>query len=253
MSDVAVIIPAYNEAPRIGAVVRAALAAEYPRHVLVVDDGSSDDTAKVAHEAGAHVLCKSNGGKASAMHAGALAVHENALCFLDGDLDTITPAHVDSLILPYLRGVKMVVGLVDKHQKMFWSVFAGPRVLARTAWLWAVMVEPRLVSSGYGVEVILAAIANRYGWTVAEVSLDGIKFVNQQEKWGGRKDSPTWMASRIGRSMKMWGRVVKVASQVGGRHAIDDVWKPMVFQHGFVNKVEVPDPSPGWRLGLRDT
>ncbi len=250
MADVAVIIPCFNEGPRIGAVVRAALAAKLPHRVLVVDDGSRDDTSEIARAAGAHVLRKPNGGKASAMDAGVHTVRENGICFLDGDLDTITPAHVDSLIVPYLRGVKMTVGLVDKHQKLLWSVFAGPRVLSRTAWLFATMVEPRLVSSGYGVEVILAAIANRYGWTVAEVMLDGIKFVNQQEKWGGRRDSPTWMVDRIGRSMRMWGRVVKAASQVGGRHAIDDVWKPMVFQRGWTNRVDVPESSPGWKVGL---
>ena len=50
------LIPAHNEAGRIGAVVRE-LHAELPgTHVLVVDDGSSDDTAQEAREAGARVV-----------------------------------------------------------------------------------------------------------------------------------------------------------------------------------------------------
>jgi glycosyltransferase involved in cell wall biosynthesis len=235
VADVAVIIPAYNEAPRVGAVVRAALAAKEVRRVVVVDDGSSDGTAEAAMGAGAEVLVKRNGGKASAMDAGVRAVQNNGICFWDADLVGTRPEHFDALIGPYLRGIKMTVGLIDKHQKVLWSIFAGPRVLPRTAWLWATMAEPDLVRSGYGVEVILAGLANRYGWTVTEVDLPGIEFMNQQQKWGGeeRKGDLLWQIARVGRSMKMWGRVAKAASQVGGKRALEDVWKPMIFRRGW--------------------
>lgn len=238
MADVAVIIPAYNEAPRVGAVVRAALAAKEVQRVVVVDDGSSDGTAAAAREAGAEVLRKRNGGKASAMDAGVRAVQNNGVCFLDADLDTIRPDHIDALIEPYLRGMKMVVGLITEGQRVLWSLFAGPRVMARTTWLWATMVEPSLANSGYGVEVILAGLANRYGWTVAEVPLRGVEFIDQQRKWGSQPDEQSllWKAARVGRSLKMWGRVAKTASVVGGRRAWEDVWEPMLFRHGFSHR-----------------
>ena len=64
-----ILIPAYNEEKRVGAVVREVL--EYCPHVIVVDDGSPDDTDKVAAEAGAIVLEHvHNQGKGAALQTG---------------------------------------------------------------------------------------------------------------------------------------------------------------------------------------
>jgi glycosyltransferase involved in cell wall biosynthesis len=56
MSDCLVVIPAYNEAANVAAVVADVRASLPGFDVLVVDDGSVDDTADIAHAAGAHVL-----------------------------------------------------------------------------------------------------------------------------------------------------------------------------------------------------
>jgi glycosyltransferase involved in cell wall biosynthesis len=73
--DVAVIIPAWNEAARIGATVRAASTLTGADLVVVVDDGSSDETADIAAQAGASVVKHArNRGKAGAMETGAEAV-----------------------------------------------------------------------------------------------------------------------------------------------------------------------------------
>ena len=66
---VCVLIPAYNEEKRVGAVVREVL--EYCPDVVVIDDGSPDDTDKVAAEAGAVVLEHvRNQGKGAALQTG---------------------------------------------------------------------------------------------------------------------------------------------------------------------------------------
>ena len=66
--EIVALIPAYEEGPRIGAVVEAAR-----RHVpvVVVDDGSTDDTAERAEAAGATVIRQlPNAGKGAALRAG---------------------------------------------------------------------------------------------------------------------------------------------------------------------------------------
>jgi glycosyltransferase involved in cell wall biosynthesis len=80
------LIPGYNEGPRIGPVVRAAFE-HLP--VMVVDDGSSDDTAARAREAGATVIeQRPNQGKGVALRTGfsrAIAAGYDAVLTLDAD------------------------------------------------------------------------------------------------------------------------------------------------------------------------
>jgi Glycosyl transferase family 2 len=99
-ASVAVIIAAKDEAARIVATVSAARRIAGVDLVIVVDDGSSDDTARLAGEAGALVLVHPrNRGKAAAMATGAKAVADRdlgdptvsgrprQLLFIDADLE----------------------------------------------------------------------------------------------------------------------------------------------------------------------
>ena len=73
--EVAVVIPARNEADRIQATVTAALGLSDVALVIVVDDGSKDGTAAAARQAGAVVMRHTrNRGKGAAMETGAEAV-----------------------------------------------------------------------------------------------------------------------------------------------------------------------------------
>ncbi len=112
--QVAVVIPAKDEEDRIAATVRAARSLPAVDVVVVVSDGSSDHTAQYAHESGAvTVQVPYNRGKASAMVAGADAVHvldeaehrviPRHLLFLDADLGE-SAADAAPLIDPVLRG-----------------------------------------------------------------------------------------------------------------------------------------------------
>ncbi len=91
----AVVIPAHNCRNKIGATVRAAIAIPTVDLVVVVDDGSSDDTARVARSAGAATVRHSiQRGRSSAMETGAkvAAMRDRAdwpprhILFLDADL-----------------------------------------------------------------------------------------------------------------------------------------------------------------------
>ncbi len=84
---VSIIIPAYNEAERIGATVDALFRLKLGDEVIVVDDGSKDETASIALEHGAMVVRKmKNRGKGAAMNAGLAAARGRYIMFLDADL-----------------------------------------------------------------------------------------------------------------------------------------------------------------------
>jgi glycosyltransferase involved in cell wall biosynthesis len=86
MSSLSIVIPAKNEAGAIAAVVAGAKK-EYPdAELIVVDDGSSDDTAKVAERAGAKVIRHPESlGNGAAIKAGARAASGDIIAFMDGD------------------------------------------------------------------------------------------------------------------------------------------------------------------------
>jgi glycosyltransferase involved in cell wall biosynthesis len=86
MSSLSIVIPAKNEAGAIGTAVAGAKK-EYPdAELIVVDDGSSDDTAKVAEQAGAKVIRHPESlGNGAAIKAGARAASGDIIAFMDGD------------------------------------------------------------------------------------------------------------------------------------------------------------------------
>src|SRR4051812_35407291 len=104
------VVPAYNEASRIGAVVRQLRAQGLA--VLVVDDGSHDATAQVAGDAGADVLRRSNGGKGTAILAGCRWAVEHGyarVLLLDGD-GQHDPREAPRLLRAALQGADLVIG-----------------------------------------------------------------------------------------------------------------------------------------------
>ena len=85
---ISVVIPAYNAESTIGQAVAGSLAqAREPLQVevIVVDDGSKDDTAEVAQAAGAKVIKQENAGPAAARNRGWKSAAGQVICFTDSD------------------------------------------------------------------------------------------------------------------------------------------------------------------------
>ena len=198
--DVAVVIPAKDEADRVAATVAAARAIDGVDVVVVVDDGSSDGTARVAREAGALVVRHAkNRGKAAAMESGAAAIDvyeqqegrpdgagRRALLFIDGDLGR-TAAGTAPLVGPVLAGdADMTIavlprqagsagghglvvnlsrrGIVSATGFTPTQPLSGMRCLSRTAFEAALPLAP-----GWGVETALTIDLLRQGFSVLEV------------------------------------------------------------------------------------
>ena len=100
-----VIIPALNEEEPIGKVVRAVAATKIPSEIIVVDNGSTDQTAERARSAGARVVAEPQRGYGRACAAGvrALSPECDIVVFLDGD-GSDCPTFMNEIVDPLLAG-----------------------------------------------------------------------------------------------------------------------------------------------------
>ena len=114
MFRLAVIIPAYNESSRIVGVLRAIKGASIPSEIIVVDDGSADNTSEAASTvSGVKVITLTkNVGKGGAMAAGVASTDADIVMFVDADLQGLTAEHVDQIAAPMIRNeCDMCVGV----------------------------------------------------------------------------------------------------------------------------------------------
>ncbi len=177
------VLPCRDEGP--------ALAALLPRipsnfSVVVVDNGSRDDTAAVARSHGARVVAESTPGYGAAVHAGLLAATQDHVAFMDGDgsfdpddliplLDEVASGRADIAVgrrRPVQRGVwpwharlgnAMVVAWLRRRAGLQAQDIAPMRVVRRSA-----LLELDVRDRRFGYPVELLQKASRAGWRLAE-------------------------------------------------------------------------------------
>lgn len=107
-NKVSVVIPAKNESGSIGSVISRLVG--LVNEIIVVDDGSSDDTATIAKASGAivisHAYSKGNG---AAIKSGARAASGDVIVFMDAD-GQHDPNDIPKLLKKLYQGFDMVVG-----------------------------------------------------------------------------------------------------------------------------------------------
>jgi glycosyltransferase involved in cell wall biosynthesis len=177
------VVPAHNEAGRVGRVVAGT--AEHGLPVLVVDDGSADETGAEASAAGARVLrLEPNRGKGAALKAGfAEALGEvlggdtvwDAFLTLDGD-GQHDPAEIPRLLEEWERsGADLVVGMRDYNgmPPIRWFTNSVSRLL----FSWALGRHIPDNQSGYRIhsrrmaEAALASEEQRFAFEVEEIAI----------------------------------------------------------------------------------
>jgi hypothetical protein len=181
-----VVLPCLDEAAALPYVL-GGLPAGY--RAIVVDNGSTDDSAAVAAGLGALVVAEPRRGFGAACHAGLLAATAPVVCFCDCD-GSFDPAQLPRVADPVLRGQAdlvlgrrrpMTVGAWPVHARIANQVLAfrlrrtgvpvrdlGPMRAARREALLGLGVADR--RSGYPLETVLKAAAA--GWQITETTVD---------------------------------------------------------------------------------
>jgi len=129
-TEVSIIIPAYNEAETMGDVVTKVIDIYPDFEIIVVNDGSTDDTATVAKDAGALVYSHPyNIGNGAAVKSGIRFASGKILVFMDGD-GQHDPKDIEKM-LEYFPDFDMVVGARPKGYQASWG-----RALANKVYNW---------------------------------------------------------------------------------------------------------------------
>jgi glycosyltransferase involved in cell wall biosynthesis len=180
------IVPARNEGLTVADVVGACHGCTYVREVIVVDDGSTDDTADRAAAAGAKVVRReSDGSKAHAMEAGVEATDADSILFVDADCVGLTSSHLDAICEPFVdRRAVMSLGTFD-YGIWNWLVLrfpptTGERIVPR----WVFEAVPPDEREGYTIELMInSVIAEGRLPTTARV-MRGVTHRTKRDKFG---------------------------------------------------------------------
>jgi glycosyltransferase involved in cell wall biosynthesis len=174
------LIPAYNLSRTISEVVRQTR--QYLPEVLVVDDGSSDETGRLARKSGAHVLrISTNQGKGWALRSGFKRLLQDpweGIITLDGDLQH------DPVEIPKL---------IEEHDKTKAQIVIGSRVMEREKMPWI-----RYWTNRVGVYCISWAVGQPLTDSQSGFRLYGREVLESIPLWTSRYDTETEILLKAG-------------------------------------------------------
>jgi glycosyltransferase involved in cell wall biosynthesis len=183
-----VVMAARDEQATVADNVAAARGCRHVREVIVVDDGSTDDTAVRAREAGARVvsLVGSQGSKAHAMEAGVAATDADTILFVDADCVGLASHHIDAIVEPYVAGrAFMSLGAFDYGRfwnplVLRWPPLSGERIVPR--WVFETIPPEKL--HGYTIEVRINEVVAEHRLPTVARTMEGVFHRTKREKHG---------------------------------------------------------------------
>jgi polyisoprenyl-phosphate glycosyltransferase len=188
-----VVIPARDEARHVDAVLASLTGVEELAAIIVVDDGSTDRTARVvqgcmAIDARVRLVCQwPNQGKGAAMWAGAEAAPTDTVLFLDADLIGLTPAHIKALARPVCAGQADMSMALFRHGRLLTDLshIITPAVSGQRCIRWSRLRDaPGVREARYGVEMVIHQHALAGGWRIERVYWRGVTHPTKEEKIG---------------------------------------------------------------------
>jgi len=200
--DLTIIIPALNEADVIGVVVSELVKNIRKAEIIVVDDGSTDETGKLATEAGARVIRHDNScGYGAALRTGVMASEREYVLFCDAD-----GQHTSSDVLRVMEACQdydMVVGERGKESHVPLVRIPGKWILRKFTDILAGMKIPDLNS---GLRIVRRNVLLKYlhlmprGFSFSSTSTFALLKGGYRIRW-----VPITVHKRIGQSsVKQW-------------------------------------------------
>lgn len=183
---VSCLIPAFNEAPRIGAVLSVVSSFPGFDEVIVIDDGSSDGTSEVAAGFPVKVITHSeNKGKAAAIFTGFQQSTGDIIVMIDSDLLGLEHHNLQELINPVLHESCLSMSLRANTWKLFrlegvdpWS---GERAFPREV-LAHVFQDKTIAKKKYAIESYINEIVMNEGWPIFSIPWPNVRYVLKGDK-----------------------------------------------------------------------
>ncbi len=180
---ISVIIPAYNEASGIIKVIDAIRNTAFIGEIIVVDDGSHDQTGTLALEAAKSdpriqvIIHPVNRGKGQAFFSGLAACNNSIIVTLDADLIGLKPEHIYKLVKPVLENRKDMTLGIFRGGKFFsdLSHWATPWLSGQRCYRSEILrFVSREAATGYGLETAITVAAKQRDWRVEHVIWNGV-------------------------------------------------------------------------------
>jgi glycosyltransferase involved in cell wall biosynthesis len=182
MKTVSCIIPAYNESKRLASVLSVVgpLVGSVLEEVIVVDDGSTDNTSDIAAGIPNITLIRNetNKGKSATVMDGVAAAKGEYIFLLDADLSGLQASTITALLAPIIDDrADVSIGYRSNTPRWFISlvgieILGGDRVLKKSLFLEHASDIRNL--PGYGLEVFLNTIIIQSRLRIASISMQGV-------------------------------------------------------------------------------
>jgi len=186
--NISAVIPAYNEEKTVGNVIDVLKKVDLIDEIIVVSDGSKDNTAEIARKHGAKVIeLKENVGKGGAIKKGLDCSNGDIILVMDADLVGLREEHVLNLLEPVIQNeAEMTIGIfksgrlaTDLAQKIA-PYLSGQRAIKKDV----LKNISNIDITRYGFEVSLTKYAIKNNIKMKEVPLFELTHIMKEEKLG---------------------------------------------------------------------